>query len=144
MTVEEAVDAYVAFFESLSPDTLARLDALCAPEVRFRDPFNDVVGRSHFRAVLEKMFADAIEPQFRISDRALSGRVCYLRWQFTARTRRTRRALTIDGMSEVHFGMDGNVTAHIDHWDATSIYEIVPLLGALIRMVKRRLALRRT
>lgn len=144
MISQEAVDAYVAFFESLTPDSLTKLDELCAPDVRFRDPFNEVVGPTHYRAVFEKMFADVAEPRFHVTDRALSGRVCYLRWRFTCRTRRTRRPLSFDGMSEVHFSADGKVTAHIDHWDATNIYEIVPLLGAFIRMVKRRLALRQT
>lgn len=139
MTPEAAADAYISFYESLTPDSLARLDDLCAPNVRFRDPFNDVVGPAACRAVLEKMFADVTEPRFRVIDRAHSGQVCYLRWRFTFIT---RTAHAIDGMSEVHFDTNGKVTAHFDHWDSARVYEMVPVLGAIIRLVKRRLAVR--
>lgn len=141
MTPSEAIDAYVAFFEDLSPDSLDRLNSLCVPEVHFRDPFNDVRGAGRYRAVLAKMFDDVAEPRFEITDRAYSGPVCYLRWTFTFRNPAAENGRQrIEGMSEVHLSADGKVTAHIDHWDAAEIYARVPVLGALLRMVKRRLS----
>jgi len=142
MTVHEALDAYVAFFEGLSPELLHRLDELCAPEVRFRDPFNDVSGIAAFRAVLAKMFHDVAEPRFEVTDRATSSQACYLRWTFTFRGVGSNDGLRrIEGVSEVQLNAAGKVVAHIDHWDAgAQIYERVPLLGSLVRMVKRRLS----
>ena len=138
--MRSAVDAYVAFYETLTPQTLDRLEDLCAPEVRFRDPFNDAIGVPAVRAIFEKMFDDVAEPRFEVTDRAISGRTCYLRWVFTFATNRRQR---IDGVSEVHFDETGRVVAHIDHWDAgAQIYERVPGLGLLIRIVKRRLSAR--
>ena len=78
-----AVAAYVSFYENLSPESLERLDALCTPDVRFRDPFNDVSGIAAYRAILADMFEQVDEPRFQVSDRALSGRAAYLRWVFT-------------------------------------------------------------
>ena len=139
MRPEDAAAAYAAFFESLTPARLGELEALCAPSVRFRDPFNEVHGVAAFRAVLATMFADLEAPRFAVGDRACSGRVCYLRWSFTARTR--GRPLSIEGMSEVHFDASGRVLAHVDHWDAASqLYERLPLLGPVLRLVRRRLA----
>ena len=44
-------------------------------------------------------------------------------------------------MSEVTLAEDGRVLAHIDHWDpAAQLYERVPVLGAVLRMIRRRLA----
>jgi hypothetical protein len=44
-------------------------------------------------------------------------------------------------MSEVAFGADGRALSHIDHWDAGGqFYARLPVLGTLIRLVKRRLA----
>ena len=133
-----ALDAYAAFYETLTPESLDRLEDLCAPDVRFRDPFNDVTGVAALRAILQGMFRDVAEPRFEVTDRAVSGRTCYLRWTFTYGSARTRR---IDGVSEVHFDESGKVIAHLDHWDAAGqIYEHVPVLGGLIRLVKRRLS----
>ena len=142
MTARAAINAYAAFFEGLSPESLHRLDELCAPNVRFRDPFNDVSGVARFRAVLAKMFRDVGDPRFAVTDKAFSGRTCYLRWTFTFRSRGSREERTrIEGVSEVHLDAAGKVTAHIDHWDAgAQIYERVPLLGAVVRMVRRRLS----
>ena len=142
MTAHEALDAYAAFFEGLSLERLHRLDELCAPEVRFRDPFNDLRGVAQFQAVLAKMFRDLAEPRFEVTDRAVSNRACYLRWTFTFRGVGSNEGpRRIEGVSEVHLNAAGKVVAHIDHWDAgTQIYERVPLLGFLVRMIKRRLS----
>ncbi|NQW11163.1 MAG: nuclear transport factor 2 family protein [Alphaproteobacteria bacterium] len=142
MTAHEALDAYAAFFEGLSPASLPRLDALCTPEVRFRDPFNDVRGVAQFRAVLAKMFHDVAEPRFEVTDRAISSRACYLRWTFTFRGAGSHEGpRRIEGVSEIHLNAAGKVIAHIDHWDAgAQIYEQIPVLGSLVRMVKRRLS----
>ena len=142
MTLHTAIDAYVAFFETLSPHSLSDLDDLCAAEVRFRDPFNDVTGTDRFRAVLAKMFREVADPRFEVTDRATSGQTCYLRWIFTFRTGGPNgQHQRIDGVSEVHFDATGKVTAHLDHWDSgVHVYERIPLLGAFIRVVRRRLS----
>jgi len=137
----EAARAYADFFEALSPASLERLDEICAPEVRFRDPFNDVTGVDACRRVFEKMFEDVAEPSFSVSDIACSGRTAYLRWTFRFRPRKGGAAWRIEGMSEVAFDAGGRVVAHIDHWDSgRQFYERLPLIGAVIRWVRRRLA----
>ena len=42
----------------------------------------------------------------------------------------------------VKFAPDGRISEHIDHWDAAAqFYERIPVLGWLIRKVRRRLEL---
>ena len=138
-----AVAAYVEFYEELTPDSLARLDQLCAPAVRFRDPFNDVTGVAAYRAILAQMFEDVTEPRFEVIDRALSGRVAYLRWDFAFTPRRGGAPWHIEGMSEVHFNDQGLVTAHLDHWDSgAQFYGRLPLLRQLIGLVRKRLSVK--
>ncbi|MEM7119628.1 MAG: nuclear transport factor 2 family protein [Pseudomonadota bacterium] len=141
--LEEAVAAYCSFFETLKPETLQCLDMLCHPNVRFRDPFNDVVGVASFRAALGRMFEDTREPAFVITDRAISHRTVYLRWTFSFRSKKTGAPWTIDGMSEVHFDDTDRVTQHLDHWDSGSqFYGRLPVLRHVIGMIRRRLALK--
>ena len=132
------MDAYVAFFETLSPETLPHLVDLAAPDVRFRDPLNDVVGVAAMTAILEAMFHELDEPRFRVSHRAYAGQTLLLRWRFDARTRRGR--FGFEGMSTIVFGADGRVAEHLDYWDAgAAIYERVPLIGRMVRLIRRRL-----
>jgi len=134
----EAADRYVAFLESMTPADLDRLGAFCAPEVRFRDPFNVAVGVAAYRRVLEKMFADVGRPDFVVTDRAQAGDMLCLRWRFAARGPGGSE-LRFEGMSDIRFDDAGRVLSHTDFWDAGVVYEKVPLLGGLIRLVRRRL-----
>lgn len=139
-----AVAAYVAFYESLAPESLECLDALCTPDVRFRDPFNDVTGIADYRAILGDMFEQVDAPRFQVSDRALSGRVAYLRWVFTFAPKSGGAPWRIEGMSEVHFDRQGRVSTHLDYWDSGSqFYARLPVLGRLIGLVRKRLAVER-
>lgn len=143
MTTESAAQAYCAFIEDLSRESLDDLAPLCDPEVRFRDPFNDVTGVTAFRAILEQMFDDVVDPRFTVTDLAISGSVAYLRWDFTFRPRAGGAPWHIDGVSEVHFDEAGRVTAHLDHWDSgAQLYAKLPVVGWLIALIRRRLALR--
>lgn len=139
--VAAAAERYIAFLEAMIPAELERLEEFCAPEVRFRDPFNDVTGVAAYRRVLEKMFADVGQPDFVITGRALAGERLLLRWRFSA-VGPGGASLAFDGMSDIRFDAAGRVVAHSDFWDAGSVYEKIPVLRSLIRLVKRRLAIR--
>lgn len=139
--IRPALDAYVAYFEGLSRETAADLERLAAPDIRFKDPFNDFRDRTRLIRLFTHMFDKLDAPRFVVMDKAVGDRAAYLRWTFTFRVKGKADEWRIEGMSEVLFGADGLVTAHIDHWDAAEqFYEKLPVLGALVRLVKRRMA----
>ena len=138
----EALARYAARWETMSADDLARLDQWYTPDVRFRDPFNDVRGTDGIRRILEHMYESCAEARFEVHEQAASGDVGLLSWSFHFRLRRFSpgQARRIDGMSRVLLAEDGRVSEHVDHWDAAAqVYEQLPLLGALLRRVRRRL-----
>lgn len=133
-------DAYIRFYETMTPDSLVRLPELVAPDIHFVDPFNDVTGIAPLRRILAKMLEDLHEPRFVVTHQAWSGDICFLRWDFTARSK-SGEAWRIEGMSELRFAPDGKVASHIDHWDSgRQFYERLPLIGAALRFIRRRLA----
>jgi steroid Delta-isomerase len=138
MTPEAAAERYVDFLEAMTPADLDRLDEICAAGVKFRDPFNDVTGVAAYRRVLSKMFADVGQPGFVVSGQALAGDRLLLRWHFAARGP-GGRPLEFEGMSDICFDAAGRVVSHSDFWDAGQVYDKVPLLGSLVRLVRRRL-----
>lgn len=142
MSVPDPIGGYIRFFETLSPESLVRLPALVTNDVLFRDPFNDVRGIDLMRRVFERMFADVADPRFVVSAVACEGDIAFLRWRFTGRTRGSAGGpLSLEGVSEIHLAENGRVSAHIDHWDAArQLYERLPLLGWVLRRVRRRLA----
>lgn len=133
--------AYIRFYETMTPESLARLPEFVTSDIHFVDPFNDVTGVERMRRILEKMFADLAQPHFAVTHSAWDGDVCFLRWDFEARGRAEGDKWIIAGMSEIRFAPDGRVSSHIDHWDSgRQFYEKLPVLGALLRFVRRRMA----
>ena len=133
------LDAWADAWEGLTPEAVARLRELCVPDIRFVDPFNDLTGIGRFEALLLHMFQTLESPRFVVDDRAMGQHAGYLRWRFSATLR--GRALALEGMSEVRFDATGKVILHHDHWDAsTQVYGRIPILGAAIRLIRKRLS----
>jgi hypothetical protein len=138
----EMLAAYGRYFENLTPDTLPEIARIATPDMRFRDPFNDVRGIDDVVRLLGTMYAHGT-PRFEILDRALGQSAGYILWRFTNDPGGGRAPFVITGMSEIHFAPDGRISEHIDHWDSGGqFYERIPVLGWLIRLVRKRLELR--
>lgn len=134
------LNAWAEFWQGLTRETIGDARALCAADLRFVDPFNDLNGIDRFERLLHHMFDTTQDPRFVVSDRAMGAQAGYLRWDFSARL--SGRPVTLTGMSEIRFAPDGRVALHHDHWDAgAQVYAQVPVLGAAINLVRRRLSL---
>ena len=130
----------VDFFERLAPADLARLDDIYTSDARFKDPFNEVTGVPAIRRVFEHMFESLDAPRFVVRDLIVQGPQCFLTWDFVFRMRRFNRAeQLIRGGSHLQLAPDGRITMHRDYWDAAEeLYEKLPVLGGLMRWLKRR------
>ena len=134
-----SIEAYARYWETLSPATTGDLRGLARPDLVFRDPFNEIRGVDAVVAMLERMFRDLGQPRFVVTRIASDGPVSFIRWDFTFELR--GRPLRIEGVSEVEIDGEGKVARHIDHWDAAGqVYERIPLLGGLLRQVRKRIA----
>ena len=136
-----AVQKLVDFFEHLSPQSLPQLHQLYAAEARFKDPFNEVQGTVAIEAIFQHMFAALHEPHFVVTGQVQQGDQCFLTWDFRFRMRRfdTTTLQTVRGASHLVFNDLGQVTLHRDYWDAAEeLYEKLPVVGGLMRWLKRR------
>jgi ketosteroid isomerase-like protein len=131
-----------AFFESIGPADVARLDEIYTPDAWFKDPFNEVRGTEAIARIFTHMFEALDAPRFVVRDAAAVGDQAFLTWDFRFRMRRLRDIeQVIHGASHLRFGPDGRVSYHRDYWDAAEeLYEKLPLVGGLMRWLKRRVA----
>ncbi len=139
MTPAQTCARYVALFEHLSPDTIAQLEPLLSASVRFQDPFNDVHGVAGVTQVLEDMFRRATEPRFSVQHWAVDDNSGYILWTFSAGLPGLG-PWQVEGVSRLLFDMDGRIASHVDYWDAGALYERLPLLGRLLRLIKKRIS----
>ena len=131
----------VAFFESLTPDSVGQLGLFYDRNARFVDPFNDVQGLAAVEGIFRHMFVALDEPHFVVTGQVVQGAQCFLLWDFHFRFKRfdTHTVQTIRGTSHLVFSEAGLVTLHRDYWDAAQeLYEKLPLLGSLMRWLKQR------
>lgn len=138
----EAVERVRAFFESISPEALRRIDEIYAADAFFKDPFNEVRGLERIRRIFEHMFVQVEAPRFVVREVVTDGRHAFLTWDFLFRARHLGEAQqVIHGASHLKFDADGRVNYHRDYWDAAEeLYEKIPLLGGLMRLLRRRAA----
>jgi steroid delta-isomerase len=127
-------------FESLAEADVARLHELYTPDAGFKDPFNEVRGSEAIAAIFRHMFVALESPRFFVRDIVVDGEQCFLSWDFRFRMKRfVREEQCIRGGSHLRLAADGRIAHHRDYWDAAEeLYEKLPLLGALMRWLKRR------
>jgi len=130
----------VEAFEGLTEADVPALARLYTPDAFFKDPFNEVRGTAAIEALFHHMFTAVDQPRFVVHDIVVQGDQCFLSWDFRFRMKRFDRGeQTIRGGSHLHFADDGLVVSHRDYWDAAEeLYEKLPLLGSLMRWLKRR------
>ncbi|PWR24076.1 nuclear transport factor 2 family protein [Zavarzinia compransoris] len=130
--------------EGLRADTVATLGDVMAPDIRFRDPFNAVTGLDRVQRIFSALFEDCDAVRFSVGRRFRDGEHAVLAWTMAFRLRRYAKGpdWTIEGLSEITLDpASGLVVAHVDHWDAAGqFYERLPLVGGVLRLLRRRLA----
>jgi steroid delta-isomerase len=139
-SADPRVQRVIDRFEQLRPEDLDTLDTLYTPDAHFKDPFNTVQGLAPIRGIFAHMFVALDGPRFQIHEAVVQGDQCFLTWDFVFRMKRFRRdEQRIHGGSHLRFAPDGRIAWHRDYWDAAEeLYEKLPVVGALMRWLKRR------
>ena len=134
----------VHFFEHLKPEDVSRLADMYTEDAFFKDPFNEVQGVPAIERIFTHMF-DALEaPRFVITQQVQQGAQCFVTWDFLFAMPQLQsgQTLTIRGASHLVLREENGrwrVAVHRDYWDAAEeLYEKLPVLGSLMRWLKRR------
>jgi hypothetical protein len=139
--LDTAVSEFIRYFEQLTPADLPRLPEFYAEGARFKDPFNEVQGLPAIDTIFRHMYVALEAPRFVVTGQVRQGDQCFLLWDFYFRFRRfdTHTEQRVRGTSHLVFDAAGRVTLHRDYWDAAEeLYEKLPVVGGLMRWLKRR------
>lgn len=137
--MNHCVDRIVQVFEALTPDGVQALDTVYAPQARFIDPFNDVRGVAAIQHIFRHMFASLHQPRFHITERIVQGQQCFLRWEFRFCFKGFKVGQPQCIVGGTHLVMDGSgqIVLHHDYWDAAQLYDKLPLVGGVMRWLKK-------
>jgi steroid Delta-isomerase len=140
-TTDPRVQRIVDFFETLQPSSVQHMGDFYTPDAYFKDPFNEVRGLSDVQRIFSHMYVALHEPHFVVTHTVVQGDQCFIVWDFKFRFKRfdTVTMQTVRGCSHLQLAPDGRIDSHRDYWDAAEeLYEKLPLVGALMRWLKKR------
>jgi hypothetical protein len=140
----EALARFGRFFSDFSGDRIEKLlPETYAEDVVFDDTLKTVRGRDALAHYLTESASAVDSCAVQILDHAANdGGDYFLRWRMMIRFRRFRRGQDTwsIGMSHLRFDAEGRVVYHQDYWNAADgLFQHIPLVGHLIRAIKRRL-----
>ncbi len=141
---DAALAGFAAFFSSFAP---GRVDTMLADtyarDVYFNDTLKAVRGIDALRHYLGES-AQAVEDcRVTIHETTRTAHDEHLvRWTMMIRFKRFKRGVETSsiGVSHLRFDAEGRVVYHQDYWNAADgLYQHVPVLGAAIRAIQKRL-----
>lgn len=129
------------FFKLFSKDRMDLVEQFYDPEVHFMDPMVDFKTRDELKRYYEKLYQNVDSIRFDFSVETKEGDTHMAAWKMTLTAKKFNggRPVIVDGISHVRFGgKEGKAVYHRDYFDMGAfVYEHVPVLSGLIRLVKK-------
>jgi hypothetical protein len=137
--LEATLDGWLRLFTDLASTNIPsdeELSLLATPDVRFKDPFQDVCGYASIRQVLAHTQQSISDLRFEVLERAWFQGGVYVKWVMNGQLA-TLGQWQVEGLSEIIFSEEGRVSSHIDYWDASEqFYGRLPIIGWLLRRIR--------
>jgi hypothetical protein len=132
---------FAEFYRDFSPAWLPRLGEIYADKFEFLDPFGAI--RDDLPALtvhFGKVFKNLHQSAFVVEDAAAGQDGAYVRWTWVFRWKKSSPEKRVPGVTHLRFGDGGKVVYHRDLFDAAEgFFDLVPVLGFLLRFVKKRM-----
>lgn len=135
-----ALEVFCREYQRLSPNHLEALYDIYAPDIRFCDPAHEIQGIVLLVAYFERLFTQVTGCRFDIEQVMEQDGEALVRWRMVFCHPRLNggKEVTVPGVSHLRFAEQ--VYEHTDYFDmGAMLYEQLPLLGGVIRALKRRL-----
>ncbi|MDR5899031.1 nuclear transport factor 2 family protein [Halomonas vilamensis] len=142
MPHETALETFCAFFNKLDNTCTEKLYEVYTDDIVFRDPLHHVEGRAALEGYFAAMYENVTECRFTYYQKVCQGNTAFVTWtmHFAHPSLASGKVIAVEGCSHLIFADDGRVSQHRDYFDAGAmLYEHVPILGRLIRLLKRRI-----
>ena len=135
----ECIIRLMAFFEEMNVESVEGLDKIYQPDLHFQDPVHEIHGLSSLEKYFTHLNKNLASCQFDFKSVDSTGDHFYIQWIMTARLKRPKKTIVLNGISVIE--VSGELVAkQRDYFDlGEMVYEKVPLLGGIIRGIKRKL-----
>ena len=134
------LDNFVDIYQSLSTDNLANITKLYHQDISFQDPLHRINGLNNLVEYFDNLYQNVGECTFVINQILHERHQAAIYWTMTYSHKHLKggKAISVEGSSLI-MGTQDKVIYHRDYIDVGQmLYEHVPVLGGIIRWLKRR------
>lgn len=133
------IEHFKSFYRDLMSPSFVKLEDIYDNDLIFIDPIHQINGLAEVANYTDTLCDNLTECRFEYLDEMISYNSAYIKWNMHYRHPKLGDKLhTLRGVSHICF--DKKITYHEDCYDVGAmVYEHLPIIGALTRMVKSRL-----
>jgi limonene-1,2-epoxide hydrolase len=137
--MSQAVKNFVAYFEKLSDNKDYDLGQLYDDNIVFQDPVKIIRGLPNLKAYFYELNSNVENGYLEILSTNITEQQAFVEWKMHITAKKpVKKNVTASGISVLHF--NDKITSQRDYFDAGELfYEHIPLLGSIIRFLKRKL-----
>lgn len=135
------VDNFIELYQALNKNNLHLLGQVYGDDIIFTDPMHQISGLESLTQYFAKLYENVQHIQFEIKEVQQSDSQASLFWQMQYRHPKLNKGqlIRVDGMSQLKF--NDKIYFHRDYFDlGQMLYEQVPCVGGVIRLLKTRAA----
>lgn len=135
------VHSVAAFYQRLDKTTLGELNQIYHPNIEFQDAAHRMVGLEALQRYFAELYRNVNQCRFLIGEVFSHPEGGMITWQMELSHPKLNggKLVTVAGVSHLKFA-DDKVIYHRDYFDlGEMVYEHVPVLGHLVRIIKQRL-----
>jgi len=135
----ESIDRFKKYFSKLDFGEESILKHIYASDIIFKDPIHEIHGIEQLTIYFQKLNSNLIEGSFQFTNESIFKNKAYLTWEMNLKLKSPKKSVYASGISVLFF--DNKITYQRDYFDAGELfYEQIPILGRIIRIIKKNLA----
>ncbi len=132
------------FFDNLSVDTVEIVDEFYHPDAQFIDPLVNLHGSEKIKSYYKNIYQPVESIEFEFTDFICEDHKVAAFWTMRLQAPKLNKGkpFNVPGISQLHFDTTSDlVIFHRDYYDLGEfIYERIPVLSLLIKLIKARLS----
>lgn len=136
------LERFTDIYLKLDRDHLDLLDQIYSDDITFIDPAHQINGLTGLKEYFSKLYQNISHIDFFFESTIMEDQQVTIAWvmEFSHPRLANNQTISINGCSWLIFDAQGKAVYHRDYFDlGAMLYEQLPVLGHIVRSIKRRL-----
>lgn len=137
---KKIIEKFKYYFTQMDFDNSSVLDEIYSNNIVFVDPIHEISGLETLKKYFNSLNNNLIEGSFLFTDESTVDNKTYLSWEMNLKLKRPRQNVKATGISMLTIEEE-KIVKQRDFFDAGEMfYENIPILGTIIRFLKKKIA----